>query len=122
MLKKDLMELCLLQLLSQGDKYGYEMLSRLGTAFPDTRESAAYAQLRALSQKGLAQRYEGQVSEGPARKYYRLTEAVAGAAAGFGGFGRGIMKIFRQGRRSAAPAVQIKGVNRFFLTRLLKMV
>lgn len=75
MLKKDLMELCLLQLLSQGDKYGYEMLSRLDAAFPDTRESAAYAQLRALSQKGLAQRYEGQVSEGPARKYYRLTEA-----------------------------------------------
>lgn len=75
MLKKDLMELCLLHLLAQGDKYGYEMLSWLHAAFPDSRESAAYALLRELSKNGLAQRYQGEVSEGSARKYYHLTEA-----------------------------------------------
>ena len=75
MLKKDLMELCLVHLLAQGDKYGYEMLSRLHAAFPDSRESAAYALLRELSKNGLAQRYQGEVSEGSARKYYHLTEA-----------------------------------------------
>ena len=45
MLKKDLLELCLLQLLSQGDKYGYEVLTPLRAAFPDTQESAIYAQI-----------------------------------------------------------------------------
>ena len=46
MLKKDLLELCLLQLLDGGDKYGYEVLTPLRAAFPDTQESAIYALLR----------------------------------------------------------------------------
>ena len=70
MLKKDLIELCLLHLLSTGDRYGYEVLSRLHAAFPDTQESAIYALLR-----GLGQQYQGETSGGPARKYYRLTDA-----------------------------------------------
>lgn len=74
MLKKDLMELCLLHLLVQGDKYGYEMLSRLHDIFPDTRESVIYALLRELCRRELTQRYQGEVSEGPARKYYHLTQ------------------------------------------------
>ena len=38
MLKKDLLELCLLQLLAGGDKYGYEVLTPLRAASPDTPE------------------------------------------------------------------------------------
>ena len=75
MLKKDLIELCLLHLLSAGDCYGYEVLSRLHAAFPDTQESAIYAILRALGKSGYTDQYQGQVSGGPARKYYRLTDA-----------------------------------------------
>jgi len=75
MLKKDLLELCLLQLLTQGDQYGYEMLSRLHTAFPDTQESAIYALLRGLCREGCTRQYQGEVSGGPARKYYALTDA-----------------------------------------------
>lgn len=75
MLKKDLLELCLLQLLSQGDQYGYEMLGRLHSAFSDTQESAIYAILRDLCRNGYTERYEGGYSGGPARKYYRLTSA-----------------------------------------------
>ena len=74
MLKKDLLELCLLQLLSGGDQYGYEMLSRLHAAFPDTQESAVYAILRGLCREGCSEQYTGQTSDGPARKYYRLTD------------------------------------------------
>ena len=51
MLKKDLLELCLLQLLSGGDKYGYEVLTPLRAAFPDTQESAIYALLRGLGRR-----------------------------------------------------------------------
>ena len=73
MLKKDLIELCLLHLLAQGDKYGYEILSRLHEVFPDTQESAVYALLRKLCKDGFSESYQGRRSEGPPRKYYRLT-------------------------------------------------
>lgn len=75
MLKKELIELCLLHLLSQRDQYGYELLRRLRDAFPDTQESAVYAILRGLCREGCSEQYQGEVSGGPARKYYRLTPA-----------------------------------------------
>ena len=73
MLKKDLIELCLLHLLAQGDQYGYELLRRLHHTFPDTQESAVYALLRGLCREGCLEQYLGQTSDGPARKYYHLT-------------------------------------------------
>ena len=39
MLKKELLELCLLQLLTEGDQYGYELLRRLHNGFPDPQEN-----------------------------------------------------------------------------------
>ena len=74
MLKKDLIELCLLHLLSQGDQYGYDLLRRLRAAFPDTQESNLYAVLRGLCRDGCLEQYAGTASDGPARKYYRLTD------------------------------------------------
>lgn len=78
MLKKDLIELCLLHLLSQGDRYGYELLRPLHAAFPDTQESAVYAILRGLCREGCSEQYTGDASGGPARKYYRLTDSGLG--------------------------------------------
>ena len=75
MLKRDLLELCLLHLMAQGDQYGYELLRRLHDVFPDVQESAIYAILRQLCREGHTERYQGEASGGPARKYYRLTEA-----------------------------------------------
>ncbi len=75
MLKKDVLELCLLHLMARGDQYGYELLRRLHAVFPDTQESAIYALLRGLCREGYTERYQGETSGGPARKYYRLTEA-----------------------------------------------
>ena len=75
MLKKDLLELCLLHLMVQGDQYGYELLRRLHGVFPDVQESAIYAILRGLCREGATERYEGETSGGPTRKYYRITEA-----------------------------------------------
>ena len=74
MLKKDLIELCLLHLLSQGDQYGYDVLRRLHAAFPDTQESAVYAILRGLCRDGYLEQYTGDTSDGPARKYYRMVD------------------------------------------------
>lgn len=75
MLKKDLMELCLLHLLAQGAQYGYELLRRLHDAFPDTQESAIYAILRGLCKDGFTRAFAGKSSDGPTRKYYELTDA-----------------------------------------------
>ena len=75
MLKRDLLELCLLHLMAGGDQYGYELLRRLHAVFPDVQESATYAILRQLCREGHTERYQGEASGGPARKYYRLTEA-----------------------------------------------
>ena len=75
MLKRDLLELCLLHLMAGGEQYGYELLRRLHAVFPDVQESAIYAILRQLCREGHTERYQGEASGGPARKYYRLTEA-----------------------------------------------
>ena len=75
MLKKDLIELSLLHLLMTEDLYGYEILRRVREVFPDTQESALYAQLRGLCKEGSTEQYEGSTSDGPTRKYYRITAA-----------------------------------------------
>ena len=72
MLKKDIMELCLLQLLSGQDRYGYELLQILHKQFPDTQESTVYAILRNLCKEHYLETYTGDISGGPARKYYRI--------------------------------------------------
>lgn len=63
----------MLHLLMGQDRYGYEMLSLLHEAFPDTQESAIYALLRGLCRSGYTESYHGDTSGGPARKYYRVT-------------------------------------------------
>ena len=78
MLKRDLLELCLLHVLNQGDQYGYELLRRLHDVFPDVQESAIYAILRQLCREGATERYQGETSGGPVRKYYRLTKEGRG--------------------------------------------
>ena len=59
MLKKDLIELCLLHLLDVEDLYGYEILHRIHKSFPDTQESAIYALLSGLCKDGCTKLYEG---------------------------------------------------------------
>lgn len=75
MLKKDLIWLCFLHLLTAKDLYGYEILNQIHESFPDTQESAIYAELRGMCRNGYTEQYEGQTSGGPTRKYYRLTES-----------------------------------------------
>ncbi len=74
MLKKDMIELCLLHMLSNEDIYGYEILHRINKSFPGTQESAIYALLRGLCKQGCTEQYKGKTSDGPERKYYRITE------------------------------------------------
>ena len=74
-LKKGVLELCLLQCLSGEPKYGYDVIQTMRGCFPDVTESTFYAILRRLAREGAADTYQGSESNGPVRKYYRLTAA-----------------------------------------------
>lgn len=74
-LKKGILEMCLLQAIGQESAYGYDVIQSLHGFFPDVAESTFYAVLRRLHREGMTETFEGPVSKGPARKYYRLTGA-----------------------------------------------
>ena len=74
-LKKGVLELCLLQCLAGEPKYGYDVIQTMHRHFPEGTESTFYAILRRLAKEGVADTFQGSVSNGPVRKYYRLTDS-----------------------------------------------
>ena len=73
-LKKGVLELCVLALLSRGDGYAYDIASRLAKGI-DMGEGTIYPLMRRLQQDGLVDTYLQESASGPPRKYYRLTNA-----------------------------------------------
>jgi PadR family transcriptional regulator PadR len=73
-LKKGVLALCVLALLSRGDGYAYDIASRLAAAI-DMGEGTIYPLMRRLQGDGLVETYLVESTAGPPRKYYRLTDA-----------------------------------------------
>ena len=73
-LKKGVLEMCVLALLSRADGYAYDIASRLAEAI-DMAEGTIYPLMRRLQDEGLVDTYLAESSSGPPRKYYRLTDA-----------------------------------------------
>ena len=73
-LKKGVLELCVLALLSSHDSYAYEIASRLAEGI-DMGEGTIYPLMRRMQDDGLVDTYLKESPAGPPRKYYRLTEA-----------------------------------------------
>ena len=73
-LKKGALELCVLALLSKHDSYAYEIASRLADAI-GMGEGTIYPLMRRLQADHLVETYLVESTEGPPRKYYRLSEA-----------------------------------------------
>jgi PadR family transcriptional regulator PadR len=73
-LKKGVLELCVLELLSQEDSYAYEIASRLAESI-GMGEGTVYPLMRRLLVEELVETYFVESSTGPSRKYYRLTKA-----------------------------------------------
>lgn len=71
--KKGVLELCVLSLLKQGDKYGYELADSVGKQI-DISEGSIYPLLKRLRADGYFEVYLKESPSGPARKYYRLTQ------------------------------------------------
>ncbi|SEL86129.1 PadR family transcriptional regulator [Streptacidiphilus jiangxiensis] len=94
-LLKGVLSLLLLHLLAEQESYGYEVAQRLQAAgFTDVLEGTVYPALARLEREGrLATRLVAS-SSGPARKYYRLTEAGEEAlAAGSAGWTRHVAGV-----------------------------
>ena len=72
-LKKGVLELCVLALLSSHDSYAYEIASRLAEGI-DMGEGTIYPLMRRMQSDGLVETYLVDSSSGPPRKYYKLTE------------------------------------------------
>ena len=75
-LRRGLVELCVLAILNEEEAYGYEIVERLNEkANLEVGESTVYPILARLHRdKHLAQRKVAS-SNGPPRRYFRLTEA-----------------------------------------------
>ena len=75
--KKGVLELCVLALLSRGDRYGYD-ISELLSRKIDISDGTVYPILRRLTQEEYFVTYLKESTVGPARKYYHITEKGKG--------------------------------------------
>lgn len=71
--KKGVLELCVLVLLNKKDCYGYELVQKISDQI-DISEGTVYPLLRRLNKEGYFTTYLKESTEGPPRKYYRLTD------------------------------------------------
>lgn len=79
-LKKGVLGMCVLALLSRGNSYAYEIASRLSHAV-DMGEGTIYPLMRRMQGEALVATYLEESPSGPPRKYYRLTDAGHAALA-----------------------------------------
>lgn len=71
--KKGVLELCVLSQLRERDKYGYELTEEL-SAKMSVATGTLYLVLKRVKEEGFVDTYLVESEEGPARKYYHLTE------------------------------------------------
>ncbi|GGG63804.1 PadR family transcriptional regulator [Paenibacillus radicis (ex Gao et al. 2016)] len=71
--KKGVLEVCVLVLASSEDRYGYELAVKISEKF-EVAVGSVYPLLNRLTQEGYFSTYLKESTEGPPRKYYRLTE------------------------------------------------
>ena len=73
-LRKGLLELVLMNLLAEGESHGYEMAQKLKRLKGlEIREGNIYPVLARLQIDGLVSTYTLASTDGPRRKYYKLT-------------------------------------------------
>ncbi|MNO96552.1 lineage-specific thermal regulator protein [compost metagenome] len=70
--KKGALELCVLVLIHEHDRYGYELAQSVSEHI-EIAEGALYPLLRRLVNEGYCTTYLQESTEGPPRKYYKLT-------------------------------------------------
>ncbi len=67
--------MCLMSVIAEEPSYGYEMVKKLRQRGLELgSEGSIYPLLSRLQKRGLVEGYLVQSTEGPARKYYRITD------------------------------------------------
>ena len=72
-LKKGVLELCVLLMLDKKDYYGYELVTKISENI-EISEGTIYPLLKRLKDDGMVTTYFEESNQGPARKYYKITE------------------------------------------------
>ena len=73
-MKKGILEMCILFLISKDDMYGYDILKKMSSYFPQISESTFYAILRRIHASEYTEVYYQEPTLGPRRKYYQITD------------------------------------------------
>ncbi|MGG3448416.1 PadR family transcriptional regulator [Domibacillus aminovorans] len=98
--KKGVLELCVLVLLDKQDRYGYELVQRISDQI-EISEGSVYPLLRRLTKEEYFTTYLQESSEGPSRKYYKLTdkgrEYLHELIAEWHEFTRGVNQLIKEG-------------------------
>lgn len=71
--KKGALELCVLSMLTENDRYGYELTDEISQRMV-IATGTLYLVLKRLKDDNLVETYLQESENGPARKYYHLTE------------------------------------------------
>jgi PadR family transcriptional regulator PadR len=72
-LKKGTLELCVLSLLARADRYGFALVAAISAEIKIS-EGTIYPLLKRIKDEGYVSTYLQESSEGPPRKYYRITD------------------------------------------------
>ena len=71
-LRKGIIEMCVLALIDQKDRYGYEIVNAI-SQYTEINEGTIYPILRRLTKENYFTTYLQESNAGPARKYYSIT-------------------------------------------------
>jgi PadR family transcriptional regulator PadR len=100
-LRKGVLEMCVLALLSREDGYAYDIAARLSDLI-GMGEGTIYPLMRRLQSDGLVTTYLEESGSGPPRKYYQLTRAgrttLAAQMAEWGAFTGAVAKVLNDGK------------------------
>ena len=72
-IKKGAIELCVLHVLKENDSYGYDISDKI-SKFIEVNEGTVYPVLRRLNDLDFVESYLKESTDGPPRKYYKLTQ------------------------------------------------
>jgi len=70
--KKGIIEMCVIAVVSEKDKYGFEVIDTLSKAI-DVNENTVYPILRRLTDQGYFTTYTESTTQGAPRKYFKIT-------------------------------------------------
>ncbi len=112
-LRKGVLEMCVLALLSRADGYAYDIAARLAAEI-GMGEGTIYPLMRRMQSDGLVKTYLEESASGPPRKYYQLTKTgratLTAQTAEWATFSEAITKIVAD-TKSQTPNIKVVGAD-----------